>query len=496
MLSENSKSGGSQVQQAFTDKVRETILAHGMIGKGESVLVAVSGGADSVALTHVLVSLASELSIRLALAHLNHGLRPQEAERDADFVAALADELDLPCHIDTVDVRSFQQQHKLSLEDAARRVRHRFLQTTAERHAYSKIALGHHADDNAELILMFLLRGSGSAGLAGIPALREGVFIRPLIRTRRAEILHYLHAAGRHYVTDATNMDLRYLRNRVRHQLIPMLRAAYNPKIVEALNRLASIIVAENQWMEELVDPLMATSTICREPEQVVLSLSALASLPLAARRRIVRRAICGLKGDLRRITLAHVDQILKLAECPVPDKRLNLPQHIEVWKQLDTLIVLQRPGAAQKGPERHRAELPWAAYEYRLSLPDTLRISEIDAILRITEITPEQVPKLTLVGSHTAYFDLDQLHFPLVVRNFRAGDHFSPLGTSGRQKLKKFFIDHKVERAERRNCPILVSRGQIVWIAGHRVGHAARIRDETRRVLKAELIYEARKDA
>jgi tRNA(Ile)-lysidine synthase len=494
MLSENAKSGGSQVQQAFTDKVRETILAHGMIQKGESVLVAVSGGADSVALTHVLVSLASELSIRLALAHLNHGLRPREAERDAEFVAALAGELNLPCHIDTFDVRRFQQQHKLSLEDAARRVRHRFLQTVAERHGYSKIALGHHADDNAELILMFLLRGSGSSGLAGIPALRDGVFIRPLIRTRRAEILHYLQAAGRHYVTDATNMDLRFLRNRVRHQLIPMLQAAYNPKIVEALNRLAAIVKAENQWIEELVDPLMATCTICREPGRVALSLSALASLPLAARRRIVRRAICELKGDLQRITLAHVDEVVELAEYPVPDKRLDLPQRIEVWNQLDTL-VFQRCSAAQKHPERHRAELPCAAYEYSLNLPDTLRIGEINAILRVTEITPEQVPKLTLVGPHTAYFDLDQLHLPFVVRNFRAGDRFSPLGTSGRQKLKKFFIDHKVDRAERRSCPILVSRGEIIWVAGHRVGHVARIRAETRRVLKAELIYEAGKD-
>ncbi len=487
MLSEIAKTDSSQVRYAFTDKVRQTIVAHRMIEKGDSVLVAVSGGADSVALIHVLACLASELTIRLALAHLNHGLRSNEAERDAGFVAALAAELNLPCHLETADVRRFQAQHKLSLEDAARQVRHRFLQTVAAGYGYSKIALGHQADDNAELILMFLLRGSGSPGLAGIPPVRAGTVIRPLIRTRRSEILQYLKAAGLHYVTDASNTDPRFLRNRIRHQLIPMLQAFYNPNLVETLNRLASIVEVENQWIEELITPLAAACLAGREPGRVTLSLSVFGTMPLAAKRRIVRRAIHELKGDLRRITLVHVDEVIKLAERPVQDKTLNLPQHVDVLKQTGRL-VFQRRTAAGKRPSRSHTEVPPAAYEYVLYAPGTLRIDEIDALLRVTEITAEDLPHLHSTAPHTAYLDRDRLCFPLVVRNFRAGDRFSPLGTSGSQKLKKFFIDHKIARAERRSCPIVLSQGDIIWVAGHRLAQLARVTSETRRVLKAEL--------
>ena len=249
-----------------------------MIDPGDAVLVAVSGGPDSMALLHLLVALSPALSLRLGVAHLDHGLRKEAAQRDAAFVAGAAAGLGLPCHVGKENVTAYRDRHRLNLEEAARTIRYRFLGQTAAAYGYSRLATGHQADDNAELVLMNLLRGSGPGGLAGIPPRRRlseadgppgrpGAridIIRPLIAVTREEVLAYLSDRSIAHVTDDSNSDPAYLRNRLRRDLIPHLARAYNPRIAAALNRLSAILRSEDEWADAVARGLF--ETLARPP--------------------------------------------------------------------------------------------------------------------------------------------------------------------------------------------------------------------------------------
>ena len=204
--------------------VGQTITAYDMLKSEDSVIIGVSGGPDSVGLLHILIALAPRFSLRLGIAHLNHCLRHVESDNDAKFVASLSRTLDLPCYIQKEDVRKYQVENKLSMEEAARQVRYTFLKNVAKRNGFNKIALGHHREDNAELVLMNLFRGSGPLGLSGIPPVRDNEIIRPLINSQRSEIIDFLKINRFEYTSDASNKDAKYLRNKIRHHLIPQLK--------------------------------------------------------------------------------------------------------------------------------------------------------------------------------------------------------------------------------------------------------------------------------
>jgi tRNA(Ile)-lysidine synthase len=475
--------------------VTRTIEENALVQSGDSILVAVSGGADSVALIHILFELAPSLAVRLAIAHLNHGLRLPESDRDAEFVTSLAHHLKLPLFLDEIDVHSYRERHKLSPEEAARNVRYNFLKQVAEKNDFTKIAVGHHLDDNAELVLMFLLRGSGPLGLSGMPPIRSGMppggddkIIRPLIDIRRSQILNYLTQKKLPYVSDSTNTNRRYLRNRIRHDLLPELASKYNPNIVETLNRLACITRSEEQWMEILVEPIFHTILIRRESEAVYLSLKSLADFPLAARRRVLRKAIKQVKGNLRRVAFSHIDALLRLAAKTPLTGSIDLPDGIRARCDHHVLIL-----SKQKQPI-HSTDcglfpVDQTSYEYTLSIPGAVHIKEAGVRIKLTEIDIEAVTDIRGAGQQIAFFDINKLKFPLVVRNFQPGDRFTPLGMTGTMKLKKFFINNKIHRAQRALCPILISCGKIIWVAGHRLDNSVRVDSETRRVLKAELL-------
>ena len=332
----------------FVDKVARSILDHNMLSGHDSVLVGVSGGPDSVALLHALLDCAHRFSIDLGIAHVNHCLRMEDSDNDAAFVEALAKKLGLPFHLATKDVGALQQESGLSMQEAARLVRYRFYRQTAKERGYTKIALGHHGGDNAELVLMYLLRGSGSLGISGIPPAREGLFIRPLIRQSKSDISDYIAARGLDYVTDKSNKSLKYLRNRIREQLIPELESSYNPQVVDTLNRLSMILREEESWMEEITQPVFQQLTISSDPSSLSMSAPGIQKLHTAAKRRIIRSALKKTKGDLRRITFAHVDSIIKLLEKDKKTRQIHLPGRIRAVKKGNVLTFV-----AEKSPLR-----------------------------------------------------------------------------------------------------------------------------------------------
>jgi len=325
-------------QPALLDIVQQTLSDHDMIKKKDAVLAAVSGGPDSMTLAHVLLQLKNEYDLTLGTAHLNHGLRFEDANRDELFVKKIAYELDLPFFSKTEDIQSIAVQESLSIETAGRNARYAFFKKTAKEHGYSKIATGHTYDDNAELVLMNLLRGAGAKGLSGIPPKRNDLFIRPLIRVTKSTILEFLSHKDQSYMIDSSNEDTVFLRNKIRHHLLPMLEKEYNPEVQDCLNRTSQILKLENEFMEDLTLDTFQQLLKKEHVGFIELFLDRFNDLHPAIKHRVVRKAILNTKGDLLRIALGHVQDIVQLALSSPKGKSLDLPGQIRVFKTRDTI--------------------------------------------------------------------------------------------------------------------------------------------------------------
>ena len=468
--------------------VEQTITDYEMFEPKDSVLVGVSGGPDSVALLQALITLTPKFDLRLGVAHLNHSLRLQESDNDARFVASLADKFDLPFYIQKVDVRKFQIDNKLSPEEAARRLRYNFYWETASKNGFNKIALGHHCDDNAELILMNLFRGSGPLGIAGIPPKRDEQIVRPLIRLKRSDIIEFLESKELKYVSDRSNLDPKYLRNRIRHHLIPLLQTSYNPKIIETLNRLASIISLEEKWLDDIIQPVFNTAVLTEQENNLGLSVPKLDGIHPAALRRVMRKAIQKIKGNLRRITYVHIDSATRLLEKEPGNWSLDLPDRVRIRRRESVLFISKETKALRDLKLKSGPDEP-LAFEYHITQPETIFVKEINAKIKFSEIRAAALPDFRRAGHQTGFFDMNRLSFPLVIRSFRPGDRFTPLGMRGTQKVKKFFINQKVPKDQRSKCPILLSQGKIIWVAGYRIDESVKVMPSTDKVLRVELL-------
>jgi len=478
----------STFKNNFLKAVSWTIARYRMLEPYDSVLIGVSGGPDSIALVNVLSGLSQEFNLNLGIAHLNHSLRGNCSDNDALFVSELGHRLDLPCFIDKKDVKIFQEKNKLSLEEAAREVRYKFFEETAKKNGYNKIALGHHADDNAELVLMYLLRGSGPLGLSGICPVRDKKYIRPLIHHTRLEIMDFIKTNELSYVTDKTNNDIKYIRNRIRHDLIPVLKAHYNPKISQTLNRLSFIIRDEEKWIEELINPVFNACVLSQKNGQIELCVSELKKIPGPAKRRVIRKAIENVKGSLRRITFTHIENAVRLLQADKESGVLDLPDRIRIKKNWHSLLILKEKNAL-RSLCFNKALDNIIPYKYTINKPGILHIKETGMSLKISILDMPFMEKFDPSGQNQAFFDMNTVDFPLTVRNFIPGDRFTPMGMTGTQKVKKFFINNKIPAKDRAICPILACNDKIIWLAGFRIDDSVKITQSTRKVLKVELL-------
>jgi tRNA(Ile)-lysidine synthase len=470
-------------------RIRTTIRANRMLDAGDSVLVALSGGPDSVALLHVLLALVPEFGFRIGVAHLDHQLRSPRSQADAQFAAAMAKRLGLACFLDQADVMTQARQDRLSIEDAARRARHGFLNSVAQRESFEKIALGHHKDDNAETVLLQMIRGAGTAGLKAMPPVGPGRIIRPLIDVCRQQLMAFLTASRLSWVTDDSNADPRFLRNRVRHRLLPLLKAEFNPGIVDTLQRSARIVTEMEDWMALETDRVFADIAFRVGPQTTALTLPGLTRLPVALQRRVIRKSVAAVKGSLQRIGWDHVEAVCRLATRNSSRGAIHLPDRILVQRRADALVfsreaVSLRRLSTQKTsrPEVHRfIEAPGTRVE-------TLAVPETQMRLRLCRLEASAIQDLAS-GPAIAFLDMDGLRFPLELRSLRPGDRFVPLGLDGSQKVRRFFIHHKIAPPVRDRALVLVSAGEIVWLVGHRIDHRFRVTGQTRNVLKIEVL-------
>ena len=451
------------------EAVRETIHTHEMLDPGDRVLVAVSGGVDSVVLLHVLRTLASELDLTLVVGHLNHGWRDDASEEDARFVESLAEEAGLRIVSERVSEEDLEPHVGLGREGAAREVRLAFLGEAAAHVGATRIAVGHTANDRAETVLFNLTRGAGGAGLAGIDAV-NGPLIRPLIAVTRKDVLAY---AGDHALAwreDQSNADPSFARNRIRHRVLPELEAI-NPRSVEAICRAADLAVDGTRVEELLTARLWSEVTAHEEPGDLRLDREAFAALPPGAERVVLREAFRRVRGDLQGIERQHVDAVVEMARSESGHASANLPRlYIRVDRDA---ILLSSSAFPQSAPwespvEPGRTRFPERGFSLDLRIADPgAGRPEIDSTDRATE-----------------FADADRVAFPLHVRNRRVGDRFTPLGMEQPLSLKRFLINERIPYFDRDDVPLLCDREKILWVAGVRLSNEVRITDDTQRLL------------
>jgi len=440
-------------------KVAGYIERNRLFHDGDTVIIAVSGGADSVALLDILVSLRCP-RLTCIVAHLNHGLRGAESDEDAAFVADLAQRYGLPAEVASVDVREFGRTRRLSLEEAGRVARYEWFDALARSRGARLVALGHHADDQAETFLLRLLRGAGTTGLCGMRPLSAGRYVRPLLSLTRAEIIAYLKDRGIAYRTDSSNDDTDFLRNRIRHECLPYL-ATYNPAVSARLNCTAEILAADEEVLEQLTGELFERCSRGSVPA-ISLELGELRGALPGMRLRVYRRAVLALKGSLARITGSHLTQIDALAFSAKPGAGLSLPAGVTVRRSYDTLLFLLS--------DADRGGVSW---EIRITAPGTYILPD-GGTLTVRFAPPPLRHELSAVSR--AWFDPLAAPFPWTVRTFRPGDRFRPFGLKGTKKLKDFFIERKVPVSERSRVPLLFSGAELLWVCGLRVAEAGRM--------------------
>jgi tRNA(Ile)-lysidine synthase len=452
-------------------EVQACVETYALLSPGDTVIVAVSGGADSMALLYVLLQLRSQYALTVVVAHVNHQLRGIESERDALFVEQQARRCGVPSYQTRVDVKALQRQARLALHPAARQLRYHFLQTLARKLDATRVATGHTADDQAETLMMRLVRGSSATGLAGIPAVR-GPFIRPLLTVSRHTIQTYLQQADIAWIEDRSNEQMLYVRNRVRHDLLPKLRQ-YNPQVLGRLNSLADLLRAENDLLEAQVDAWAPSLVDGSMTYKRTMLCTQFRQAPLAIQRRLLYRVTASLAGTADAFGWRHIESLRQWMSTTAWAQRWHGPAHIIAVRQGEVAVLwnLQR--------------LPTFPAELLLPVPGRVDLTALNIRLRAEMLEP---PAHAATSSrHEVLLDLERVVCPLQVRFWRSGDRFRPLGACGRKKLHDFFIDSKIPRFERPYIPLVVSSQTIVWVVGYRMAEECKLGAQTRRVVRLQ---------
>ncbi len=445
-----------------------------------------------MALLHVLLGLRDSLHLNLHVAHLHHGIRGDEADADAAFVAALAAAWGLPCTVERANLSDRRDMNHLTLEEAARRVRYAFLVQVAYRVGAAKIAVGHNADDQAETVLMHLLRGAGPMGLRGmLPAANlheyrtlsqpvELTLIRPLLATPRSVIEAYCGEQSLENRRDSSNLDPQFFRNRLRHEVLPYL-AQFNPRIQERLRNLAEVVRADYELVREFVSVAWDTLLVQSHTDALLFDLQGWRAQPIAVRRALVRHAVHELRSTLRDVDFVHVENAIRIAQEGGTGAEATLPQGLQLTVGYSTLSIADHR-ALHLPPEK-----PWIAATdaFDVAVPSSI------PLLAGWSLHTQWVNhwNLDVIAENTdpfvAWVDAHAAQGALRLRTRRKGDHFRPQGMHGASmQLSDLLINVKMPRPWRDHLPLLEAGGCILWVAGLRLDETALVRPDTEQVI------------
>lgn len=481
-------------------KVSAFIREHGLLDRKDRVLVACSGGPDSTALFHLLRAIAPSFDLDLVIAHLNHGIRTDAGEDEA-FVRALAEDAGVSLVAEAADCPALSREWRVSLEGAARRARYAFLDRQAHALGITKVALGHTADDQAETILMRLLRGSGLRGLAGISPVRRarGIqYIRPLLVIPKGDILAFLASQSIPYRTDTTNTMRCCTRNRIRLDLMPCLEKEFNPSLVQTLSRTAELLREDDLALSHFASLLLDRVAVERgtsgwksflSPDtagtgDLEVRCAHLTEQPVGLQRRLLQEALARYTGVPQGAHFEHVASILRMINAPQGGGQVDVPGGVTVCRDGDSLRFTRRARrkeGAQGGDENGRAGV---SSPIPLKIPGTTCIPALDCTLHGSVLPRGEIAGIPPPPG-VAFLDYDTLPKPLMIRTRHPGDRFHPLGVKGEKRLKEFFIDQKVPKRLRDAWPLVVGNGHIIWVLGLRIAHPYRMGPGTTRVLR-----------
>lgn len=446
---------------------------HQLVQANDRVLVAVSGGVDSVVLLHLMSRLARPLALELQVVHVNHGLRGEQAERDQEFVAQLAASMGLPFIVRKVNVPGLVARRHLSEETAARWLRYRCFQWALKKTHAAVLALGHQADDQVETVIDHFLRGSGVKGLRGMPV-RRGNYIRPLLFASRQEIETYAQTHSLDYQIDSTNLMTRYRRNRIRHQLIPLLQSEFNPAIAAAVLRTARIMGETEAYLNEQARLALNTCLIQQKIDKIILDIDAFLSYFIVIQKYMLFQLLDRVGIARSTLTSTIIDRMLRLIHAKATGRTILLPRPWQMSVASGQIVL-------------HRSEP--VAFDFEIELNQRYDLPGSGLRFWAELIPAGQLPAQWGADPRIEFVDYHRLSGQLRLRTIRAGDRFRPVNFSGEKKISDFLIDLKIPRHQRLSIPLLVCDEGIVWILGYRIDDRFKITKNTQQVLKLQIV-------
>lgn len=468
---------------SLIERVKKYIKKNSMLQKGDRVIVAVSGGPDSMCLLHLLYELKDILGIELHAAHVNHCLRGKESDADEDYVKKYCDKLGISLHCRRIDIEKYAKEKGMSSETAGREARYEFFSQLMNELSAQKIALAHNSNDQAETILMRIMRGTGLDGLRGILPVRDGIFIRPILEITRQEIENYCIDKNLNPRIDKTNLQNIYNRNKVRLELIPYIQSNFNRDIVSVLNRLSVLISKDSEFLEELSEEKYRKH--CSDKEQGVIIGKNAFDEKEAIITRIIRKAIMKLSGTLNNIESVHIYDILSLQKGET-GKRICLPKNIAA-ENIYGDIYIRKISDEINGKEKVSEVLVSKDRLEKIIGESGTFISGLGINIK-TRVMAGNKNIDFRSDALTKYFDYDKIRGEIIVRTRKEGDRFIPYGMKGSKKLKDFFIDLKVPKDKRDDILLLCFGDQIAWIIGYRVSDNFKVTKETNKILEVKI--------
>ena len=452
------------------EKVLSTINKHNLISDGDKIVIGLSGGPDSVCLLHILNRLKEKLDIELYVAHLNHQIRGIEAQKDALYVSTICEEMGITYFLKSIDVPKYCKDNGLSIEEGARKLRYEMFNEIKQKTKSNKIAIGHNLNDQAETVLMRIMRGTGLQGLRGIEYARENGIIRPLLDIERKDIEDYCELHNLNPRIDESNLENIYTRNKIRLELIPYMKDNFNPNLIESIVRMSNNLRSDSDYIEAHAEAEF--KNICKiSSDSAEININNFKKLHNAIKVRVLRKGIKAILGDTNFIDQKHIDDVIELESESKINKMLTLPRGIFVYRRKNSIILTT-------------TEIIEEEIEFSYSIPSNgfVKIKEINTIIETQTMTIDRY-KSGKVDKMSRGFDFNKIKGGIVVRNRQQGDKIKLVG--GSKKIKDLFIDLKIPREDRCKIPVIVDEDGILQVGEYKSSENYKIDENTKEVLK-----------
>ena len=452
------------------EKVLSTINKYNLIQKGDKIVLGLSGGPDSICLLHILNRLKQDLDIELYAAHLNHQIRGIEAQKDALYFAQMCESMGITYFIKSIDVPKYCEDNGVSIEEGARKLRYEMFDEIKNKTKCNKIAIGHNLNDQAETVLMRIMRGTGLQGLRGIEYIRENGIIRPILDLERSEIEAYCKEHSLNPRIDESNLESIYTRNKIRLELIPYMKDNFNSNIVESIVRMSNSLRSDSDYIEE--QALIKFDEVCKfNSDSVEINLNKYKNLHNAIKVRIIRNSIKCILGDTNFLDQKHIEDVIGLENENKINKRLNLPRGIFAYRKQGTILLTNK-------------EIVNEEIEFCYNIPSNgfIKLKELNMIVETTTMSIDRYNS-SRKDKLSKVFDLNKIKGGITIRNRKQGDKIKL--ASGSKKLKDLFIDLKIPREDRCKVPVMVDTEGVIFVGDYKSSENYKVDSQTKEVLK-----------